>query len=60
MSVDLSKITNSSGVAKSKDSVVGIGATAIRTTAQAHPDKKIDPNNKQLDSCFLVKPAKCW
>ena len=60
MSVGLSKFSNSSGVAKSKDSVVGIGATATRTTAQAHPDKGIDPNDKHLGSCFLVKPAKCW
>lgn len=33
MSVDLSKITNSSGVAKSKDSVVGIGPTATGSVA---------------------------
>jgi hypothetical protein len=44
MSLDLSKITNSYDVAKSKDSVVGIGATATRTTAQAHSDKGIDHN----------------
>ena len=48
MSVDLSKITNNSGVAKSKDSVVGIGVTATRTTAQDHPGKGIDPNDKHL------------
>jgi len=47
MSVDLPKITNSSGVAKSKDSIVGIGATATRTTAQAHPDKGIDANETE-------------
>ena len=33
MSVNLSKVTNSSGVAKSKDSVVGIGATATGSVA---------------------------
>jgi hypothetical protein len=33
MSVDLCKITNSSGVAKSKDSVIGIGATATENVA---------------------------
>ena len=54
ISVDLSKITNSSGVAKSKDSVVGIGATATRTTAQAHPDKGIDPNDKHLCTDYLL------
>ena len=54
MSVDLSKITNSSGVAKSKDSVVGIGVTATRTTAQAHPGKGIDPNDKHLCTDYLL------
>ena len=58
MSVDLSKITNSSGVAKSKDSVVGIGATATRTTAQAHPDKEIDPNDKHLCTDYLLTNLK--
>jgi hypothetical protein len=58
MSVDLSKITNSFGVAKSKDSVVGIGATATRTTAQAHPDKGIDPNDKHLCTDYLLTNLK--
>ena len=58
MSVDLSKITNSSGVTKSKDSVVGIGATATRTTAQAHPDKGIDPNDKHLCTDYLLTNLK--
>ncbi len=58
MSVDLSKITNSSSVAKSKDSVVGIGATATRTTAQAHPDKGIDPNDKHLCTDRLLTNLK--
>ncbi len=58
MSVDLSKITNSSGVAKSKDSVVGIGATASRTSAQALPDKGIDPNDKHLCTDYLLTNLK--
>jgi O-antigen/teichoic acid export membrane protein len=58
MSVDLSKITNSFGAAKSKDSVVGIGATATRTTAQAHPDKGIDPNDKHLCTDYLLTNLK--
>jgi hypothetical protein len=58
MSVHLSKITNSSGVAKSKDSVVGIGATPTRTSAQAHPDKGIDPNDKQLCTDDLLTNLK--
>jgi hypothetical protein len=33
MSIDLSKLTNSSGAAKSKDSGVGIGAAATRSVA---------------------------
>jgi hypothetical protein len=58
MSVDLAKITNSSSVAKRKDSVVGIGATATRTTAQAHPDKGIDPNDKHLCTDHLLADLK--
>ena len=58
MSVDLSKITNSSSVAKSSDSVVGIGATATRTTAQAHPGKGIDPNDKHLCTDYLLTNLK--
>jgi len=58
MRVDLSKITNSSGVAKSKDSIVRIGATATRTTAPAHPDKGIDPNDKHLCTDYLLTNLK--
>jgi hypothetical protein len=58
MSVDLSKINNSSGVARSNDRVVGIGATATRTIARAHLDKGIDPNDKHLCIDYLLTNLK--
>jgi hypothetical protein len=40
MSVDLSKINNSSGVAKSKDRVVGIGARSSRFDRPVSPETR--------------------